>query len=493
MKSTYPNHSAALTQVFNEIPPAKILIVPLDFAKEKHVVRLCDGRGQYLHKNSFVVLNDPSGIEYLLKRIQSACMRNDIKQAHVFIACENPHSYCIHFMQELQSKGYKVVTVNAGKAKSLRKNSLASSDTIDLDGIANSIFNRQAGDLIELDELYYGIKLNTRNYKRYTKDGARQKNRIGRLVDELFPGFLNKKKSGIDPYSRICLELMSRGFSVYKIRRMKVSSLSAKMRKLHINDAVNKATQLIEYASKVIAPSKIIVDTLSRSLEEAVKLYKALGEAANAELEQSAQLLVQTPYVTLLSIPGIGLVRAGAFAAEFGNPKHWRSRDQMCSYAGIAPRIWQSGGPDKAAIVIGLPHACNRRLKDALLQSAHQTGMTAHVAGKHLPQCKEHRLMRHYKQVNARAGKSGLSTARMIISLMRNMVLGGSLYLPHELILEPEELAIYLTMSFEKMDNTLKGLSLSLVKPENNYLMQMKQQWKSILEELCDSDINFNI
>lgn len=493
MNSIYPNRSAALTQAFNEVSPSKILIVPLDFAKKKHVVRLCDGQGQYLHKKSFPVHNDSSGIEFLLKRIQSCCKRNKIKKNHVFIACEDPHSYCIHFMHSLQYKGYKVLTVNAAEAKKYRKSSLASSDTLDLDGIANAVLNRRASSLVEPDELYSGLKRCSRNYKRYKKDITRQKNRIGKLVDELFPGFLNKKKSGVEAYSRVCLDLMSSGFSVYKIRKMNLGTLTKKMSKLHMHHSAKNAIKLKEAAANAVAPSKKVVNTLSRSLEAAIKLYKALEEVARTEEEQSAQLLVQTPYCTLLSVPGIGLVRAAAIAAELGDPLNWRSLSQMSAYAGIAPVTVQTGGPDEPPVVVGLPWKCNRRLKDALLQSAHQTALTEHRAGKYITQCKEHRLMRHYKQVLARDGKSGLSTARMILRFMRNMVLGESLYMPEDDTLEPQELAIYLTMTFEKIDDNLKGLSLKDISDEDNLITDLKKRWKSILESLCDGPIDFKI
>ena len=87
--------------------------------------------------------------------------------------------------------------VNASEAKKFRKNSIASSDTIDLDGIANAVLNRRSRPLDEEQKFYSGIKRSSRAYKYYKKDLTRQKNRIGKLIDELFPAFLNKQKSGV--------------------------------------------------------------------------------------------------------------------------------------------------------------------------------------------------------------------------------------------------------------------------------------------------------
>jgi len=491
MNSIYTNRSQVVTQMLKDVEAVKILLVPLDFAKEKHVVRICDATGDYLHKHPIEVTNDKAGLDYLCQRINTACGRRGILKKHVLIASESPHSYCLHFMHELQDKGYIVLRVNAAEAKKFRKNSIASSDTIDLDGIANAVLNRRARPLDEEQEIYSSLKRSSRYYKRYKKDFSRQKNRIGKLIDELFPGFLNIRKSGVEPYSRFSIELMSKGFSIYKIRKMKPANLVAKMRKYHIHNPVQKASKLQAHAAASITPSKLIVESLSRSLEHAIQLYKALEGVCDSEWEQLALNLVQTPYSSMLSLPGIGVVRASTCAAEFGHPDTWNNLNKMCSYAGIAPRSMQSGGPDKPAIVLGLPKKCNRRLKDALLQAAHHTGMAPHAAGALLPQFKEHKLMRHYKAVKARNGKSGLSTARMIIRKMRGMVRGETIYLPAK-ELSVYELKIYVTSTFEKIHNTLKDIDFDSIKPENNCLIKMEEEWKLLIESLeqKDSDIN---
>ena len=99
--------------------------------------------------------------------------------------------------------------------------------------------------------------------------------------------------------------------------------------------------------------------------------------------------------------------------------------------------------------------------------------------------------MRHYKTVSARNGKSGLSTARMIIRKMRGMVRGETIYLPTK-ELSVYELKIYVMSTFEKMHNNLKGIDLDSIKPEDNCLSQMEEEWKNLLESLeqKDSDIN---
>ena len=495
MNSTYSTQSQQLTQVFADVPLEKILVVPLDFAKASHTVRMCLGTGHYLHNKAMDIKNNKDGIDYLCKRISQACSRNKIKKNHVIIASEDAHSYAKHFLYSLKMAGYAVVEVNAAYAKTLRKGNMASSDSIDLDGIANAVLNRRAKDLEEMDELYPGIKRSSRSYKNYKKDLSAMKNRIGKIIDELSPGFLNKLKSGIEPFSRASICLMSNGFSLDKIRRMKPATLVEKLKKSHLKDVVGVTAKLQAYSAAAIAPPKAIVSSLSISLSIAIELYKALEQACFAEKQLMVELLVQTPYVVMLSIPGIGVVRAAVFAAELKAPATWHTLDQTCAYAGIASRSLQTGGAAKPAENIGLPKSCNHRLKDAILQAAHHTGMQDHYAGRFDPKFKEHRLKRHYTQVTARGGKSGLSTGRLIFRLMRGMVKSESLYLPNhsqgkeKMTVPPEELLVYISATFNKIDNTLKEFDLKSIK--NNRIEILKKQWQESLTALLNTEVKF--
>jgi hypothetical protein len=85
---------------------------------------------------------------------------------------------------------------------------------------------------------------------------------------------------------------------------------------------------------------------------------------------EAAQSLARTPYALLTSIPGIGFVLAAGIAGELGPPEDQSSLDRLCSYAGIVPRTYQSGGPDKPAVQGHVGPRCNRILKDWVVQSS---------------------------------------------------------------------------------------------------------------------------
>jgi hypothetical protein len=80
---------------------------------------------------------------------------------------------------------------------------------------------------------------------------------------------------------------------------------------------------------------------------------------------QSAALLARTPYVLLLSFPGVNVVSAADFAGEMGPIEHYASSRAISGRAGLCPSRYQSDQVDKADGP--LRKKCNRRLRAVLL------------------------------------------------------------------------------------------------------------------------------
>jgi transposase len=63
--------------------------------------------------------------------------------------------------------------------------------------------------------------------------------------------------------------------------------------------------------------------------------------AAEAEL---ARLLPASPFATLTSVPGWGVVRAANYGAALGNPARWPGAGQIYRAAGLSPAQYESVG-----------------------------------------------------------------------------------------------------------------------------------------------------
>ncbi len=81
-----------------------------------------------------------------------------------------------------------------------------------------------------------------------------------------------------------------------------------------------------------------------------------------------AALLCRTPYVLLLSCPGLNVGTIADISAELGPISHYVSSKGITGRAGLRPSRYQSGQVDRSGGP--LPRACNRKLRAALLRGA---------------------------------------------------------------------------------------------------------------------------
>ena len=372
-QSVYRNQNSLIRTLFERAGDArKVLCVALDYAKRKHLALICDGNGDVL-KSSFPVENNTAGIEHLLKEISATARHRKIPQNQIFLGGEDEAAYVANFTQALRLKGYLVVRVNAYEAKENRENLLASTDGLDLLGIAKTLLSRRArvtGEPADVNPAYRHLRDLTRCRRTLVRQQTAASNRIHALAEELFPGFLNGSKSARTPCTEASLELMGDRFSAPQIARRKPAALANLLRRHRVHHPDETAAEIILLARQALPPAAHRVASLQRTLAATVDLYACLRRNSLELRAEAALLLATTPYVMLTSIPGIGFVLAAGLAGELGEPSRLSKLDSLCAYAGIVPRTFQSGGPDSPAIQGHASPRCNRILKDWTVQSA---------------------------------------------------------------------------------------------------------------------------
>ena len=373
IQSVYRNQNALVRAVFERAGDArKVLCVALDYAKRKHLALICDGHGDVL-KAAFPVENNAAGIAHLIQEIAATARRRKIPKDQIYLGGEDEATYVANFTEALRAKGYLVVRVNAYEAKENRENLLASTDTLDLLGIAKTLLSRRArltGDTTSPIPAYHHLREITRCRRTLVRQKTAASNRIHALADQLFPGFLNASKSALTPFTDASLELMKQRFSAPEIARRKPTSLANLLRRHRVQLPDETAAKIILLAREALPPVAHRIVTLQSTLLATVDLYECLQRNASELRADAALTLATTPYVMLTSIPGIGFVLAAGLAGELGDPKQLGKLDSLCAYAGIVPRTLQSGGPDSPAVQGHASPRCNRILKDWTVQSA---------------------------------------------------------------------------------------------------------------------------
>ena len=149
---------------------------------------------------------------------------------------------------------------------------------------------------------------------------------------------------------------------------------------------------------------------------EAASLRSALDarEAVGARVDE---LLGRIPDAqVLLSRPGVGRVTAATFVSEVPDVGAFASAAKLAAYAGLAPRVRQSG---RSLNSVTRPRAGNRRLKRALVLSA----------ARSVDFCEESRAYYDRKRSEGRCHYSAVvALARRRINVMYAMLRDGKRY-----------------------------------------------------------------
>ena len=370
MRSIFRKRNPDVEALFESADSAsKVMCVPFDYAKATHTAMVCDGTGRRL-RASFNVRNDRNGLDYLLGIVAGLCRKHKIQSKHVFFGGEDCGSYAFNFIHALVSRGFLVIGINTKQAKDERENSLASTDLIDTVGVAGSMIKMRGRTIGTATEDVHGLKRLRRQRGAILKAHSASAHRTYRIVDELFPGFLTAECSGLTPFSRPSLWLMEERFSAAEIHARQTPALVRKLREFSIRDPEGVAIKLKALAETALPPSDAMIPALQRSLAEELGIYRMLESSIHGLDTDIAKQLARTPGAMLTTIPGIGLRWAPGLYAELGDPIRRRNVDSMAALGGIVPRLKQTGGPDKPAIVGHRSKGCSSFLKQLLISGA---------------------------------------------------------------------------------------------------------------------------
>lgn len=301
------------------------------------------------------------------------------------------------------------------------------------------------------------------------------RNRIHTVVDRLFPGFLDERRSGIAPFSKSSLYLMEDRFSSQQIRRRRGKTLIEALRRLGTPKPDCAAGKLQQYAAWVLNTPVEYVATLQLSLVQHVNHYRCLQENIDQMEKEIAVWLSQTQGAFLTTVRGIGIILAAGVTAEIGDPFHQKPLNNLVSYAGIIPRIIQTGGPEGEIYTGKVARRSNRILKDYVVQSASHLGL-------HGPED----LMSDYKRRDAAGQHADFSIARRYLRMAMCLMRNSQVYLPPRLRkkdTKPEERASYHLMTWPYLRDKWQKLdALKAAFAEDRPL----GRWRNMVQDLYD-------
>jgi transposase len=418
-RSIYGQQSQELLRIYEEAGTSKkVLVGAIDYAKKDHVVMFCNGNGDILRK-PFPVKNTPEGVDFLLAQLDGTCRYHKINTKHAFFGGEDCGSYTENFSECLRDRGWLVAGVNAEDAKKQRENVQTSTDRLDLLGIARMLINRRGDCAPSQSGPYRNMRTLVRHRRKLVSLATEERNRMHCLVDRLCPGFLDEKKSGLTPFHAPSLRLMEDHFSAQQIAKRKRSTRAGLISRAGGQRPEELATKLQSYAATVLHAAPEYVPTMQLSLAQHVALYRCLQDNIDALERETAVWLAQTQGAFLMTVKGVGMVLAAGVAAEIGDPATQRPVNNLTSYAGIIPRVSQTGGPDSEAYIGSVAHRCNRILKDYIVQSASHIGLHG-VAD----------LMEDHHRRDAAGQHANYGIARRYLRMGMHLMRNTTIYLP---------------------------------------------------------------
>jgi len=458
INSIYSKQHPKIRQIFNSAPSLqKVLCVAMDYSKASHEVLFCNGYGDIL-KKSFVVKNSPDGIAKLLEQIKKTCEHRSIKKRHVFLGGEDTPLYVLNFHAALKKEGYLVAYVNAWTASKQKENHQASTDRIDVLAIAKALLHNASYCHHSQDSIYRALRETSRTRSYFVEQFTAAKLQIHHYVSLLFPGFLNENSSGLPPFSKASQELMSLNFSSTQIAQRQLSTLEKLLDKHGCENAQATALKLKALARVVLPPPADMCPIWQRSLAQYVEHYRHLEKSTKTLEKELAHILIKTPAASLTSIKGVGILIASGIVSEMGDPLHWKGLRHISSYAGIVPRVEQTGGPEKASHTGSVKKRCNRRAKHWVV-----------LAGSKMGECGPEELQREHQRLKSNDQHADFIMARRLLRIGKDIVRRATVYRPKELLNEDTDRQTLLLYY-----HSLWG--------------QLVEKWRSLLslDELCN-------
>jgi transposase len=212
------------------------------------------------------------------------------------------------------------------------------------------------------DEAWTSLQLLIRHRRDLVGKGAALNCQIRDHLEAALPGYaacFDKLWESAVPW-----HLLRHYPSARQLDQAGLTALAESLRQAGIRFQQRTVQAVLDWAQQA-APGDVAA---SQHLRIALALYEdrqRKTQAIHGLEREIAARLVQTPYVLLLSFPGINVVSAADFAGEAGPMEHYAHAKSITGRAGLRPSRYQSDLVDKAHGP--LVRHCNHALRAAIL------------------------------------------------------------------------------------------------------------------------------
>jgi len=346
-----------------KVGPEHFGIVAIDCAKARSKWMLSDFYGRVLVP-PVVVEHNRAGFDSAVATLREAVGAAGI--ADLMVAVERTGRYHHPPARAFAGAGFEVRTVHPFTTRQFRQPADPGNKTDDTDlaAITRAAVNGFALTDPVMDESWRQLQLLTRHRRDLVQKASILCCQIKEHLDAALPG-----------YAACFPTLWEHPAALTLALRVGDAKLFGQMSRVQLRDVLSKAgvrfqertlERVVEWA-KASAPPDVAAGH-HRRIASDLEADRQRKEAEILGLERDiAHLLCATPYVLLMSIPGINVVSAAEYAGEMGPICNYANARCITGRAGLFPSRYQSDTVDLAG---GLVRSANRRLRFAILQIA---------------------------------------------------------------------------------------------------------------------------
>jgi transposase len=347
-----------------KVGPEHFGVVSVDCAKARSKWMLADFFGNVLIP-PVVVPHTRDGFHAAIARLRQAVADHHLDD--VIVAVERTGRYHLPVRRAFADAGFETRTGHPFATRQFRlpADPGNKTDDTDLSAIHRAAVNGFGLAERRLDD----VTLRLRSLARYRRDLVRKstvlKNQIHEHLELLMPGYADCFDDVF--ISNVALLVARRAGSPEAVRGLGRAGLQRLLAEAGMRSRPAVPDRVLAWAGTAPdgqEPAAVLRRVLNGLDDD--RLMKA-REVESVERDLAA-LLARTPYVLLLSMPGVNVVSAAEFAGEMGPIGHYANSRAITGRAGLFPSRYQSDRVDHSDGP--LVRGGNRSLRQAILMIA---------------------------------------------------------------------------------------------------------------------------
>lgn len=476
IKNIFRDGNQRFKVITNNYSLDKVLIVPIEIGKFNSKATIANMYGDLVMDN-FIFSNSQRGYRFLKDKIDTTLKSNNAKL--VFIGMEGTGHYHENLALRLKSDGYSVDIIHPYDSKHERENKNAKTDDIDLMSIARMLITNKGRRCKISKEIYSKLQVVSRSRRKLVYMRTSLKNKITSLVDRIFPGYWPKDEEIFsDNWGKASLLVLERYPHPEKIIMLGVKRLNSFLKKHNTKLGEETARQLVEAAKNSLSRPFKDMDSHCLTLKCLINTYKTVSENIEELEREMTLLLIQTPGIYLLSIPGISVIYASELMGELGDISRFAYPKQIMSFAGNVPYVSQSSEYEAKGLPLTKKGSAN--LRPLLNQIALSLNTHCPQFGKY--------YQRKYIEKSDRPGIAKIGTANKFLRLAFCLIKNQKLFVPQGFDACLMSYKDYYREIFEQIRSKLYRYKMNpsdLTRCENSYFLKIK----SHLEEAYDLEL----